>query len=67
MKFIINRNTLDKLFKSLIRPLMEYADAVWDGCCENVSDLLESVQYEFDRVVTGVMKGTGHQRLLGKV
>jgi hypothetical protein len=26
---------------------MEYADVVWDGCCENVSDLLESVQYEF--------------------
>ena len=64
LKFKINRNTLDKLYKSLIRPLMEYADVVWDGCCENVSDLLESVQYEFARVVTGAMKGTGYQRLL---
>jgi hypothetical protein len=64
LKFKINRNTLGKLYKSLIRPLMEYADVVWDSCCENVSDLLESVQYEFARVVTGAMKGTGHQRLL---
>ena len=43
---------------------MEYADVVWDGCCKNVSDLLESVQYEFAKVVTGAMKGTGRQRLL---
>ena len=62
--FKINRNTLVKLYKSLIRPLMEYADVVWDGCCENVSDLLESVQYEFAKVGTGAMKGTGRQRLL---
>ena len=64
LKLKINRNTLDKLYKSLIRPLMEYADVVWDGCCEKVSDLLESVQYEFAKVVSGAMKGTGCQRLL---
>ena len=28
LKLEINRNTLDKLYKSLIRPLMEYADVV---------------------------------------
>ena len=60
----INRNTLDKLYKSLIRPLMEYADVVWDSCCDNVSDLLKSVQYEFAKIVTGAMKGTERQRLL---
>ena len=37
---------------------------VWDGCSETVSDLLESVQYEFAKVVTGAMKGTGYQKLL---
>ena len=30
----------------------------------DVSDLLESVQYEFAKIVTGAMKGTGRQRLL---
>ena len=64
LKLKINRKTLDKLYKSLFRPLMEYADVVWDGCCDNVSDLLESVQYEFAKIVTGAMKGTGRQRLL---
>ena len=63
-KFKINRDTLAKLYKSVIRPLMEYADVVWDGCSESVSDLLESVQYESAKVVTGAMRGTGRQRLL---
>jgi hypothetical protein len=35
---------------------MEYADVLWDGCSE--SDLLEQVQYESAKVVTGAMKGT---------
>ena len=43
---------------------MEYADIVWDGCCVNVSDLLDSVQYEFAKIITGAMNGTGRQRLL---
>ena len=46
-----------KLYKSLIRPMMEYADVIWDGCNEDDSELIESVQYEAARVVTGAMRG----------
>ena len=45
LKYIINRETLNKLYKSLIRPLMEYGDVLWDGCTDGESDLLEFVQY----------------------
>ena len=48
----------------MIRPLLEYADVVWDGCFDNLCDLLESVQYEFAKLVTGAMKGTARQRFL---
>ena len=64
IKFKVDRTTLTKLFKSLVRPVMEYADVLWDGCTESESDLLEHVQYEAAKIVTGAMKGTSKQRLM---
>ena len=43
---------------------MEYADVLWDGCTESESDLLEHVQYEAAKTVTGPMKRTSKQRLM---
>ena len=67
LKYKIGRDALAKLYKSLIRPIMEYADVLWDGCTENDSDLLEFVQYEAAKVVTGAMRGTSRQRLLAEL
>ena len=55
LKFKINMVSLAKLYKSLVRPLMEYTDFVWDGCPGSVSDLLKFVQYESAKAVTGAM------------
>ena len=46
---------------------MEYADIVWNGCSDTESDLLDSVQYEAGKIVTGVMKGTSRQRLVSEL
>jgi hypothetical protein len=46
LKYKLNRETLNTLYKSLVRPVMEYADLLWDGCMDGESDLLEFVQYE---------------------
>lgn len=62
LKYKLNRYTLIVLYKSLIRPLMEYADVIWDGCYVEESDLLESVQYESARVVTGAIL-IGHKQI----
>ena len=43
---------------------MEYADVLWDGYSVHESDLLEHVQYESAKVVTGAMQGTSKSRLL---
>ena len=64
IKYQVGRDTLRALYKSLVRPLMDYADAVWNGCSDIESDLLDSVQYEAGKIVTGAMKGTGRQRLM---
>ena len=58
LKFNLDRATLEVLYKSLVRSIVEYADVVWDGCSANDCDLLESLQFEAARVVTGAMKGT---------
>ncbi len=58
LRFKINRLTLVCLYKSLIRPIMEYGDLIWDNCTVGNSELLESVQYESAKVVTGAIEGT---------
>jgi hypothetical protein len=63
LKFRINREALNQLYKALIRPVLEYADVIWDNCSLSECDLIESVQYESARVVTGAMRGTSRSRL----
>lgn len=53
LKFKLSRNTLERLYKSPVRLVMEYADVVWDGYTESECDLLEHVQYEAAKIVTG--------------
>ena len=43
---------------------MEYTDVIWSSCTDTESDLLEHVQYEAAKVVTGAIKGTSRQCLL---
>ena len=47
---------LERLYKSLVCPVLEYADVVCDGCTESECDLLEHVQYEAAKIVTGPLK-----------
>ena len=65
MKFKLQRKTLEVLYKSVVRSCLEYADIVWDGCCDGDRDLLESLQHEAAaRLVTGALKGTHRDSLL---
>ena len=57
IKYKVDKTTLRKVYISLVSPLMEYADVLWDRCTESESDLLGHVQYEAAKIVTGAMKG----------
>ena len=46
LKFKLSRNALERLYKSLVHPVMEHADVVWNECTENECDILEHVQRE---------------------
>ncbi len=54
----MSRDTLGKLYKSLICPVMEYVDILWDNGIASNCDLLEHGQYEAAKIVTGAIKGT---------
>ena len=64
LKLKLQRKTLEILYKSLVRSCLEYADIVWDVCCEADRDLLESLQFEAARLVTEALKGTQRKNLL---
>ena len=65
-KLCINRLniTLNSMYISLIRPLMEYGDFIWDGCRVECSNALEIIQFDAARLVTGAIKGTNRVALL---
>ena len=46
---------------------MEYGDVIWNNCYDCDAALLDSVQYEAARLVTGAIKGTGSARLYKEV
>ena len=43
---------LNHIYIPYIRPIIEYASVVWDGCSEQDSILLERLQNEAARIVT---------------
>ena len=56
LKFQLDRKSLQTIYFSFIRPLLEYADAVWNNCTQYESKELDKIQNEAARVVTGATK-----------
>ena len=52
LKHSIDRNSLIRIYFAFIRPILEYADVVWDNCTQSSSELLEKVQIEAARIIT---------------
>ena len=67
LKYKLNRSTLSCLHKSLVRPLMEYGDVILDNCTEAEANLLDNIQYESARAVTGAIKGTCARALMNEL
>jgi len=63
LKFTLNRNSLNQIFLSYIRPLLEYSSIVWAGCTEYQSNSLERLQHEAARIVTGLTRSVSLENL----
>ena len=56
LKFKLDRKSLETIYIAFIRPLLEYADVIWDNCSQYEKDELEKVQIEAARISTGATK-----------
>ena len=56
LKFQLDRKSIETIYMSFIRPLLEYASVVWDNCTQYESDELQKIQNEAARIVTGATK-----------
>jgi hypothetical protein len=50
----LDRYSLEKIYISFIRPLMEYADVIWDNQKQNLINKLENIQLDAARIVSTV-------------
>ena len=67
LKMNISRKCLNHMFLSYIKPILEYADVVWDSCSIDNTDRLERIQLEAARIVTGLTRSTHLERLYSEV
>ena len=55
-KFKLDRKSLERMYISFIRPILEYSGAIWDNCSNEDTKLLEALQIEAMRIITGATK-----------
>ena len=66
LQFKLHTRSRQTTYFSLIRPLMEYADVVWDNCTQYKVNDLEKIQNEAAHVVTGATKLASINSLLSE-
>ena len=62
-KYKFNRSTIETLYFSYMRPVIEYSSCVWTNCTIEQKKDIENIQLEAARIATGAIKGTPHKRL----
>jgi hypothetical protein len=60
----VPRQCTEILYKSMIRPLLEYADIIFDGSSDTDLDRLESTQRQAALICSAAYKHTSHTKLL---
>ena len=63
LKFSFSRNALNQIYFSYLLPVLEYASIVWDGCAAQNSDILDKIQNEAARIVTGLTRSVSLNKL----
>ena len=63
IKFTVNRKSLNQIYISFLRPILEYGSSVWDSCTNYEKDNLEKIQHEAGRIVTGLTRSVSLRSL----
>ena len=52
----MDRKSLETIYLTFIRPLLEYGDIIWDNCTQQEKTELDKIQNEAARIATGATK-----------
>ena len=63
LKFKLQRSSLNQIYISFLRPVLEYVSVVWDNCTVREKESLEKIQNEAARIVTGVTRSISLENL----
>ncbi|MCG8033360.1 MAG: reverse transcriptase family protein, partial [Candidatus Thiodiazotropha taylori] len=66
-KYDLDRKSLETIYISFIRPVLEYADVIWDNCSQQEKIDLEKIQNEAARIATGTTKLVSLQKLYEEI
>ena len=67
LKYDLDRKSLFRFYISFVRPTLEYGNILWDNCTKDQAKLLESIQLDAIRIITGLRRGTSHEVLYAEV
>lgn len=67
LKFKLKRKTFNQIYISYLRPIIEYASLVWDSCTLYEQNVLESIQYDAARIVTGLTRSVSIVNLIREI
>ena len=63
LKFRLKRDSLNQIYVSFLRPVLEYASVVWDNCTKREKENLDKIQIEAARIVTGITRSTSINKI----
>ena len=64
---ILPRSCKDMLYKTTIRPVLDYGDIIYDPCLKSESDVIEKFQRKAALVCSGAFRITSNERLLNEL
>ena len=68
LSLFLSRKTLLTIYKSFVRPNLDYADIIYDKPFnESFKTKIEMIQYRAALVITGAIKGTSRDRLYQEI
>ena len=67
IKFILDRKSLEIIYTSFIRPVLEYGDTIWDNCTLYEKRELDKIQNEAARKATDATALVSIQALYDEV
>ena len=63
-KHILPKSCLDKLYKSMVRPFLDYCDVIYDSCPMYESKRLDKLQRKASLLCTGAFRITSNEKVL---